>query len=46
VDSQQVDAFDDADRLAVLAFAPVVALAVVTARYSEQQLRQLQQGGS
>jgi len=45
VDSQRVDAFDQADRIAVLAFAPVVALAVLTARQAEAQLRQLQQGG-
>jgi hypothetical protein len=45
VDSKRVDAFDEGDRIAVLAFAPVVALAVVTARQAEAQLRQLQQGG-
>jgi diguanylate cyclase (GGDEF)-like protein/PAS domain S-box-containing protein len=44
VDSTEVDAFGEADRLAVLAFAPVVALAVVCARRNEQQLRAMQQG--
>ena len=44
VDSTRVDAFDESDRLAVLSFAPVVALAVVCARISEAQLRALQQG--
>ena len=44
VDSTSVDAFNEADRLAVLSFAPVVALAVVTARRAAEQLRQIQQG--
>jgi hypothetical protein len=42
VDSTTVDAFDEADRLAVLSFAPVVALAVVTARQAARELEQLQ----
>ena len=46
VDSTEVDAFDEADRLAVLAFAPVVALAVVCARRDSERLRAIQgQGG-
>lgn len=44
VDSTEVDAFSDADRLAVLAFAPVVTLAVVCARSAADQLRALQEG--
>jgi diguanylate cyclase (GGDEF)-like protein/PAS domain S-box-containing protein len=44
VDSTVVDAFDEADRLAVLCFAPVVALAVVCARRNAEQLRAMQQG--
>jgi Nif-specific regulatory protein len=44
LDSTQVDAFDESDRLAVLAFAPVVALAVVCARRNQEQLRRMQQG--
>lgn len=44
VDSTVVDAFGEADRLAVLSFAPVVALAVVCARQSSAQLRAMQQG--
>ena len=44
IDSTTVDAFDDRDRLAVLAFAPVVALAVVTAQRAAQQLEELQRG--
>jgi diguanylate cyclase (GGDEF)-like protein/PAS domain S-box-containing protein len=44
VDSTEVDAFNEADRLAVLSFAPVVALAVVTARRSAEQLREIQNG--
>lgn len=44
IDSTTVDAFDDRDRLAVLAFAPVVALAVVTAQRAGQQLEELQRG--
>jgi diguanylate cyclase (GGDEF)-like protein/PAS domain S-box-containing protein len=46
VDSTEVDAFDDADRLAVLAFAPIVALAVVTARRSAEQLERIARGES
>ncbi len=44
VDSTEVDAFGETDRLAVLSFAPVVALAVVTARRDAAQLRHLQDG--
>ncbi len=44
VDSTEVDAFGEADRLAVLSFAPVVALAVVSARQTEARLRGLPQG--
>ncbi|MGB8651974.1 MAG: EAL domain-containing protein [Mycobacteriales bacterium] len=44
VDSTEVDAFDESDRLAVLSFAPVVALAVICARRSADQLRAIQQG--
>ena len=44
VDATRVDAFSETDRLAVLAFAPVVALAVVTAQRSAEQLRQIQGG--
>jgi diguanylate cyclase (GGDEF)-like protein/PAS domain S-box-containing protein len=44
VDSTEVDAFDEADRLAVLAFAPVVALAVVTARRAAAELEQIARG--
>jgi putative methionine-R-sulfoxide reductase with GAF domain len=46
VDSTELDAFDDADRLAVLSFAPVVALAVVSARVAAEQLERIQQGRS
>jgi sigma-B regulation protein RsbU (phosphoserine phosphatase) len=42
VDSTKVDAFSESDRLAVLSFAPVVTLAVVTAQRSAEQLRQIQ----
>ena len=42
IDSTTVDAFSDADRLAVLSFAPVVALAVVCARNAAAQLRAIQ----
>jgi len=42
VDSTRVDAFSEGDRLAVLAFAPVVALAVITAQRAAQQLREIQ----
>ncbi|MDX6216549.1 MAG: hypothetical protein QOG99_2133 [Frankiales bacterium] len=42
VDSTKVDAFREADRLAVLSFAPVVTLAVVTAQRAAEQLRQIQ----
>jgi diguanylate cyclase (GGDEF)-like protein/PAS domain S-box-containing protein len=45
VDSTQVDAFNESDRLAILAFAPVVTLAVVTAQRAAAQLREIQQGG-
>ncbi len=45
VDSTELDAFSDADRLAVLAFAPVVALAVVSARRAAEQLEQIQSLG-
>jgi diguanylate cyclase (GGDEF)-like protein/PAS domain S-box-containing protein len=44
IDSTTVDAFSERDRLAVLAFAPVVALAVVCARHNAQQLRVMQSG--
>ena len=44
VDSTEVDAFDEQDRLAVLSFAPVVALAVVCARLAGAQLRAIQDG--
>jgi transcriptional regulator with GAF, ATPase, and Fis domain len=44
VDSTEVDAFDETDRLAVLSFAPVISLAVVTAMNAEKQLRALQNG--
>ncbi|MGZ6827840.1 MAG: GAF domain-containing protein, partial [Mycobacteriales bacterium] len=44
VDSTVVDAFTEADRLAVLAFAPVVALAVVCARRNAELLRDMQRG--
>jgi diguanylate cyclase (GGDEF)-like protein/PAS domain S-box-containing protein len=44
VDSTEVDAFNETDRLAVLAFAPVVTLAVVCARMATAQLRALQEG--
>jgi transcriptional regulator with GAF, ATPase, and Fis domain len=44
VDSTTVDAFNEADRLAILSFAPVVALAVVTAKRAAEDLRQIQQG--
>jgi diguanylate cyclase (GGDEF)-like protein/PAS domain S-box-containing protein len=44
VDSTRVDAFDEGDRLAVLAFAPVVALAVVTARRAAEQLEEIRNG--
>jgi diguanylate cyclase (GGDEF)-like protein/PAS domain S-box-containing protein len=46
VDSTEVDAFTEADRLAVLAFAPVVALAVVSARHAAFQLEQIQRGNT
>jgi GAF domain-containing protein len=46
VDSTEVDAFDEADRLAVLSFAPVVALAVMCARRSDALLRAMTQGSS
>jgi diguanylate cyclase (GGDEF)-like protein/PAS domain S-box-containing protein len=42
VDSTRVDAFSESDRLAVLSFAPVVTLAVVTAQRAAEQLRQIQ----
>jgi putative methionine-R-sulfoxide reductase with GAF domain len=42
VDSTKVDAFREADRLAVLSFAPVVTLAVVTAQRAAEQLREIQ----
>jgi diguanylate cyclase (GGDEF)-like protein len=42
VDSTKVDAFSESDRLAVLSFAPVVTLAVVTAQRAEQMLREIQ----
>jgi putative methionine-R-sulfoxide reductase with GAF domain len=44
IDSTEVGAFTEADRLAVLAFAPVIALAVVCARHNAEQLRFLQSG--
>jgi putative methionine-R-sulfoxide reductase with GAF domain len=44
VDSTRVDAFSEADRLAILSFAPVVTLAVVTAQRAAQQLREIQGG--
>jgi diguanylate cyclase (GGDEF)-like protein/PAS domain S-box-containing protein len=44
IDSTQVDAFSETDRLAVLSFAPVVALAVVCARHNADQLRAMQTG--
>jgi diguanylate cyclase (GGDEF)-like protein len=44
VDSTELDAFSEADRLAVLAFAPVVALAVVTARRAAAELEQIARG--
>ncbi len=44
VDSTRVDAFNESDRLAVLSFAPVVALAIVSARHAEAQLRDMQHG--
>jgi diguanylate cyclase (GGDEF)-like protein/PAS domain S-box-containing protein len=44
VDSTDVDAFNESDRLAVLAFAPVVALAVISARHAAAQLEQIQRG--
>lgn len=44
VDSTRLDAFDEQARLAVLSFAPVVALAVVSARQAAQQLEQIQRG--
>jgi putative methionine-R-sulfoxide reductase with GAF domain len=43
VDSTKVDAFSESDRLAVLSFAPVVTLAVVTAQRAAQQLREIQE---
>jgi GAF domain-containing protein len=46
VDSTAVDAFTEADRLAVLAFAPVVALAVISARHAAAQLAQIQRGNA
>jgi EAL domain-containing protein (putative c-di-GMP-specific phosphodiesterase class I) len=42
LDSTEVDAFDETDRMAVLSFAPVVALAVMSARQSAAELRKLQ----
>ncbi|MCU1599926.1 MAG: hypothetical protein JWO22_635 [Frankiales bacterium] len=42
VDSTRVNAFSESDRLAILSFAPVVALAVVTAQRAAEQLRQIQ----
>jgi GAF domain-containing protein len=45
VDSTEFDAFGEADRLAVLAFAPVVALAVITARRAAEQLEEIQRSG-
>jgi diguanylate cyclase (GGDEF)-like protein/PAS domain S-box-containing protein len=42
VDSTKVDAFSEWDRLAVLSFAPVVTLAVMTAQRAAEQLRQIQ----
>jgi Nif-specific regulatory protein len=42
VDSTKVDAFSEADRLAVLSFAPVVTLAVVTAQRAAAELREIQ----
>jgi diguanylate cyclase (GGDEF)-like protein/PAS domain S-box-containing protein len=42
VDSTRVDAFSEYDRLAVLSFAPVVALAVITAQRAAEQLREIQ----
>ncbi|MCW2672255.1 MAG: hypothetical protein JWP14_844 [Frankiales bacterium] len=44
VDSTKVDAFSEADRLAILSFAPVVTLAVVTAQRAAEQLREIQGG--
>jgi diguanylate cyclase (GGDEF)-like protein/PAS domain S-box-containing protein len=43
LDSTEVDAFGEVDRLAVLSFAPVVALAVICARNNAAQLRKLQE---
>ncbi|MCU1594436.1 MAG: hypothetical protein JWO12_1828 [Frankiales bacterium] len=42
VDSTSVDAFTEADRLAVMSFAPVVTLAVVTARRNAVALHDIQ----
>jgi diguanylate cyclase (GGDEF)-like protein/PAS domain S-box-containing protein len=42
LDSTEVDAFDETDRMAVLSFAPVVALAVISVRQSAAELRKLQ----
>jgi diguanylate cyclase (GGDEF)-like protein len=42
IDSTTVDAFSESDRLAVLAFAPVVTLAIVSAWQAEEQLEQMQ----
>ena len=42
VDSTKVDAFSEADRLAILSFAPVVTLAVMTAQRAAEMLRQIQ----
>jgi hypothetical protein len=45
VDSTEVDAFDEQDRLLVLSFASVVASAVQTARLFAMELDALQNDG-
>ncbi len=44
VDSTELDAFSESDRLAVLAFAPVVTLALESARWAATALQGLQDG--
>ena len=42
IDSTGVDAFGEQERLALLSFAPVVALAVISARHAAAQLQAIQ----
>ena len=45
IDSTEVDAFDEDDRLAVLSFAPVVTMALVSARSAASGLRAVPSSG-